>query len=214
MPGVEAAALATPRLPFDVNFNQTAIRIDGKAYGPDDRGEIVANVAVSPDYFETLAVPDRRRSRLHRRRPRGGAARRRRQRDHGAPLLARRERRRTDLRDGLSATARSIQSSASRAITASHRQRAADAVSPLRRGAAPLALQLRRRAHARRCGAAARRHAPRAARDRARPGVRVEQRPWRTRWRAVAAAAAGRRRGWRWRLAASARCSPRSASTA
>jgi macrolide transport system ATP-binding/permease protein len=57
MPNVESAALVSPRLPFDVNFNQTSLRIDGKTYGPDDRGEIVANVAVSPDYFEALAVP-------------------------------------------------------------------------------------------------------------------------------------------------------------
>jgi macrolide transport system ATP-binding/permease protein len=57
MPGVESAAIVSPRLPFDVNFNQDTIRIDGRVYGPDDRGEVVANVAVSPDYFETLAVP-------------------------------------------------------------------------------------------------------------------------------------------------------------
>ena len=57
MPGVESAAIVSPRLPFDVNYNQDTIRIDGKVYGPDDRGEVVANVAVSPDYFETLAVP-------------------------------------------------------------------------------------------------------------------------------------------------------------
>jgi predicted permease len=57
MPGVDTAALVSPRLPFDVNYNQTSLRIDGKTYGPDDRGEIVANVAVSPDYFATLAVP-------------------------------------------------------------------------------------------------------------------------------------------------------------
>jgi macrolide transport system ATP-binding/permease protein len=57
MPGVESAAVVSPRLPFDVNYNQTSIRIDGKSYGPDDRGEVVANVAVSPGYFATLAVP-------------------------------------------------------------------------------------------------------------------------------------------------------------
>ncbi len=57
MPGVESAALVSPRLPFDVNYSQTSIRIDGKSYGPDDRGEVIANVAVSPDYFVTLDVP-------------------------------------------------------------------------------------------------------------------------------------------------------------
>ncbi|HUE90008.1 MAG TPA: ABC transporter permease [Vicinamibacterales bacterium] len=57
IPGVESVALVTPRMPFDVNYSQTSIRIDGKAYGPDDRGELVANVAVSPEYFSTLDVP-------------------------------------------------------------------------------------------------------------------------------------------------------------
>ena len=57
MPGVETVSLVTPRLPFDVNYNQTSIRIDGKSYGPDDRGEVVANVSVTPDYFQTLDVP-------------------------------------------------------------------------------------------------------------------------------------------------------------
>jgi predicted permease len=57
IPGVESAALVSPRLPFDVNFNQTNILIDGKTYGPDDRGDTVANVAVTPAYFSTLDVP-------------------------------------------------------------------------------------------------------------------------------------------------------------
>jgi predicted permease len=57
IPGVESAALVAPRLPFDVNFNQTSILITGKSYGPDDRGEVVANVTVTPDYFKTLDVP-------------------------------------------------------------------------------------------------------------------------------------------------------------
>ena len=57
LPGVESAALASPRLPFDVNYNQTSILIDGKTYGPDERGEVLANVTVSPEYFATLDVP-------------------------------------------------------------------------------------------------------------------------------------------------------------
>jgi predicted permease len=55
--GVESAAVVTPRMPFDVNFNQTSIRIDGKEYGPDDHGETVANVFVSPEYFATMGIP-------------------------------------------------------------------------------------------------------------------------------------------------------------
>jgi predicted permease len=57
LPGVESAALVSPRMPFDVNFNQTSIRVDGKEYGPDDRGETVANVYVSPEYFATMGIP-------------------------------------------------------------------------------------------------------------------------------------------------------------
>ncbi|MGQ0736988.1 MAG: ABC transporter permease [Acidobacteriota bacterium] len=56
LPGVESAALASPRLPFDVNFNQTRIRIDGKAYQPDEQGEVVGNVSVAPGYFATLGI--------------------------------------------------------------------------------------------------------------------------------------------------------------
>jgi predicted permease len=57
LPGVTAGALVSPRLPFDVNFNQTSIRVDDKTYGPDERGEVVANVSVSPDYFSTMGIP-------------------------------------------------------------------------------------------------------------------------------------------------------------
>ena len=57
LPGVESAAVVTPRMPLEVNFNQTSIRIDGKEYGPDDRGETVAEVAVSPEYFATMGIP-------------------------------------------------------------------------------------------------------------------------------------------------------------
>jgi predicted permease len=57
LPGVESAALASPRLPFDINYNQTSIRIDGKTYGAEERGDVLANVAVSPEYFATLDIP-------------------------------------------------------------------------------------------------------------------------------------------------------------
>ena len=56
LPGVDSAALVSPRLPFDVNYNTNSIRIDGKVYGPGELGEIVANVEVSPDYFRTLGI--------------------------------------------------------------------------------------------------------------------------------------------------------------
>jgi predicted permease len=57
LPGVEVAALVSPRLPFDINFSQTTIRIDGKTYPSQTAGEVVMNVAVSPEYFSTLGVP-------------------------------------------------------------------------------------------------------------------------------------------------------------
>ena len=56
LPGVESAALVSPRLPFDINFNTTSIRIDGKTYESDTRGDAVSNVAVSPGYFDALGA--------------------------------------------------------------------------------------------------------------------------------------------------------------
>lgn len=55
--GVEAAALVSPRLPFDINFSQTSIRIDGKTYQAATGGDVVSNVSVSPEYFSTLGIP-------------------------------------------------------------------------------------------------------------------------------------------------------------
>lgn len=57
MPGVESAALVSPRLPLDVNYNQTSVRIDGRTYDSPERGDVIANVSVTPDYFSTLDVP-------------------------------------------------------------------------------------------------------------------------------------------------------------
>jgi predicted permease len=57
MPGVESAALVSPRLPFDINYSQTGIRVDGRTYADSTRPDVVANVEVSPGYFDTLGVP-------------------------------------------------------------------------------------------------------------------------------------------------------------
>lgn len=57
LPGVTGAALATPRVPFDVNHSQTTLAIDGRSYPPDSRGNSIANVAVSPEYFSLLDIP-------------------------------------------------------------------------------------------------------------------------------------------------------------
>jgi macrolide transport system ATP-binding/permease protein len=57
IPGVTDAGIATPRLPFDVNFSQTAIHLSGKSYGTNEPGEIVSNVSVTPGYFAALEIP-------------------------------------------------------------------------------------------------------------------------------------------------------------
>jgi predicted permease len=57
LPGVTSAALVSPRLPFDVNFNQTTIRVEGASHAPEERGVIVSHVSVTPDYFRTLDIP-------------------------------------------------------------------------------------------------------------------------------------------------------------
>ncbi|HEX5071270.1 MAG TPA: ABC transporter permease [Vicinamibacterales bacterium] len=57
LPGVEIAALASPRVPFDLNFQTNEFRIDDRRYAAEQRGEILNNVSVSADYFATLGVP-------------------------------------------------------------------------------------------------------------------------------------------------------------
>ncbi len=59
MPGVTSAGLVSPTLPFTFNFNQAEMRIDTRTYAEGQRGEIIENVAVSPDYLTTLGVPMR-----------------------------------------------------------------------------------------------------------------------------------------------------------
>lgn len=76
LPGVQTAALASPRVPFDLNFTTNEFRIDDRTYAADQRGEILNNVAVSSDYFATLGV------RIVRGRPLTDADR------EGSPLVA------------------------------------------------------------------------------------------------------------------------------
>ena len=59
LPGVTGAGLISPTLPFTFNFNQQEIRIDNRTYSEGQRGEIIENVAISPDYLATLGVPIR-----------------------------------------------------------------------------------------------------------------------------------------------------------
>ena len=57
LPGVSAAGLVSPTLPFTFNFNQTEMRIDNRTYSEGQRAEIVENVAISTGYLPTLGVP-------------------------------------------------------------------------------------------------------------------------------------------------------------
>jgi predicted permease len=197
IPGVETAAIVSPRLPFDVNYNQDTIRIDGKAYGPDDRGEVVANVAVSPDYFETLAVPIVE--------GRGFTAGDRRDSPLVAVVNETMARRYWPNESGRSPMARSIGSSASHEITASIASTSNPRrISTSRRPSTPLATttwsrgrEARRPSCSPPCGANCLRSSPAWCLCRAIP--------WRTR-SSCRCCLSGRRRGWRWRLVGSARC--------
>lgn len=57
LPGVQSAGLVSPTLPFTFNFNQQEMRVDSRTYSEGQRGEIIENVAISPDYLSTLGVP-------------------------------------------------------------------------------------------------------------------------------------------------------------
>ena len=114
----KSAALVSPRLPFDINFNQTTIRIDGKTYESDDprrggrerrgvagllrdaRHSHCSKVAASPSRIARA----RRSWRSSTRRWRGGSGR------TAAPSAGR-------SRSGRSATQQYVRSSASPAIT-------------------------------------------------------------------------------------------------
>ena len=56
LPGVTHAALASPRVPFELNFSTTGFRADDRSYPADSRGDILLYVSVSPGYFDTLGV--------------------------------------------------------------------------------------------------------------------------------------------------------------
>lgn len=56
LPGVEDAS-ATSLLPFSGSFFTTGVRVEGRAYAPDDVGELVDRVIASPGYFSTLGIP-------------------------------------------------------------------------------------------------------------------------------------------------------------
>jgi len=57
LPGVQSVALISPTLPFTFNFNQQEMRVDNRTYSEGQRGEIIENVSISPDYLQTLGVP-------------------------------------------------------------------------------------------------------------------------------------------------------------
>jgi putative ABC transport system permease protein len=57
IPGVEHVAIVAPRIPFELNYSTTGYQIDDRTYAPGQRGEILYNVSVSPEYLGTLGVP-------------------------------------------------------------------------------------------------------------------------------------------------------------
>ena len=56
LPGVQSAAMATPSLPLELNFNQQELLIDNRTYAPGSRGETIENVDVSAGYVTTLGL--------------------------------------------------------------------------------------------------------------------------------------------------------------
>jgi predicted permease len=56
VPGVVSVATASPTLPFELNFNQTELRVDSRQYAEGQRGEIIENVAISAGYLDTLGL--------------------------------------------------------------------------------------------------------------------------------------------------------------
>jgi macrolide transport system ATP-binding/permease protein len=56
LPGVQAAATASPSIPFGLNFSQNELHIDGRSYADGQRGEIIENVAISTRYLSALGL--------------------------------------------------------------------------------------------------------------------------------------------------------------
>lgn len=56
LPGVTHVALASPRVPFELNFSTTGFRADDRSYPADSRGDVLQYVSVSPGYFDALGV--------------------------------------------------------------------------------------------------------------------------------------------------------------
>ncbi len=57
LPGVQSAGLVSPSLPFGFNFSTSEIRVDSRTYTGGQRGDIIENTMISPNYLETLGVP-------------------------------------------------------------------------------------------------------------------------------------------------------------
>ncbi len=56
IPGVSAAATATPSVPFEFNFNNQELLLDTRTYAEGQRGEVIENSSVSAGYIETLGL--------------------------------------------------------------------------------------------------------------------------------------------------------------
>jgi predicted permease len=56
LPGVTAAATATPSVPFEFNFSNQELFVDSRSYAEGQRGEVIENSAASAGYVETLGL--------------------------------------------------------------------------------------------------------------------------------------------------------------
>jgi predicted permease len=56
LPGVTQVGLASPRVPFDINYQTQEYHVEGRTYASGQRGETLDMVAVTPGYFDTLGV--------------------------------------------------------------------------------------------------------------------------------------------------------------
>jgi predicted permease len=56
VPGVVSVATATPSLPFELNYNQTELRVDSRQYPEGLRAETIENLSISAGYLSTLGL--------------------------------------------------------------------------------------------------------------------------------------------------------------
>jgi len=56
LPGVTAAATASPSIPFELNYSQADVRIDNRTYAEGRPGEVIENREVTPGYLDMMGI--------------------------------------------------------------------------------------------------------------------------------------------------------------